>query len=64
MARRAGSFAPFYKGVIRDNGWPVWKCEHEHPTTEEARACSKKELGMMQVREYVTEQKLREMRRK
>jgi hypothetical protein len=46
--RRPGYFARGYGGVIRDNGWPLYECDHQHDTDREARACADRAWGRFQ----------------
>lgn len=34
-----------YKGVLRREHQVIWKCEHEHPTDQEAQDCADKKLA-------------------
>jgi hypothetical protein len=43
VAERGGYVAPYWTGVVWDNGTVVWRCDHNHRHTYEATACGKAE---------------------
>ena len=49
MTLRAGSYdrsVPDWKGIIRDDGWPVYECYHrDHDGNVSARECARKALA-------------------